>query len=105
MRRACLIREMIGLRKKCGTSNVRDKLNTPEVTSGGCGRFYALSTFRPFARRWDNILRPCRSDIRLRKPNLLLRFRRLGWYVLFNGLLLSNFNIMLAWNVFYSMAS
>ena len=35
MRRACLIREMIGLRKKCGTSNVRDKLNTPEVASGG----------------------------------------------------------------------
>jgi hypothetical protein len=35
----------------------------------------------------------------------LLRFRRLGWYVLFNGLLLSNFNIMLAWNALYSMAS
>ena len=81
MRRACLIKEIIGLRKKCGTSNVRDKLGLPRCGIVGGG--YALSTFRPFARRWDNILRPCRSDIRLRKPNLLLRFRRLGWYVLF----------------------
>ena len=48
MRRACLITEIIGLRKKCGTSNVRDKLSTPKITDVGFwGDFTRLVLFAP----------------------------------------------------------
>lgn len=38
---------------------------------------------RPFRRRRDRTLRPFFDFIRARKPCLLRRLRRLGWYVRF----------------------
>lgn len=44
---------------------------------------YALSRLRPFARRRLNTLRPFLVAMRARNPWVRLRFKLLGWKVLF----------------------